>query len=336
MNILFTCVGRRHYLVDYFQRAKPSGSLIIGADMQSTAPAMAIVDKPCIVPAVYDPHYVEILADICRKEDVGAIISLNDLELPVLSAHDALFREAGVRLLVSSPAVTDICFDKWKTVEFATQLGIKTPKTYLDLGSASEAIVKGELKFPVVVKPRWGSASIGIEFPADMQELEMTYALLQKKLFRSMLAEISRTDALQAILIQEKVGGTEYGLDVFNDLDGRNLAVYVKEKLAMRAGETDKARLCNHPAMESLGKTIGENLGHIANLDCDVFEYEGNFYLIEMNPRFGGGYPFSQMSGANFPAAIYAMLNNESLNTDWFSKNFDQIFSKCDILIPVS
>jgi carbamoyl-phosphate synthase large subunit len=336
MNLLFTCAGRRHYLIDYFQKAKPVGSRIIGADMQATAPAMAIVDKKYIVPAIYSPNYIEVLADICINEKIGAIISLNDLELPILSENTEKFEALGVKIIISKQTVIDICFDKWRTVEFAHKINVKTPKTYLNLQSAKAAIDIGELQFPVVIKPRWGSASIGIEFPENGEELELTYKLLRKKLFRSMLAQISKTDAENAILIQEKIDGTEYGLDVFNDFEGNNLVVYVKEKLAMRSGETDKAVLRNDLAIEDIGRIIGNNLNHIGNLDCDIFEKDGNYYLLEMNPRFGGGYPFSQMSGANFPAAIYSMLKGEPIKDEWFAKKFDQTFSKCDILIPVS
>ncbi len=335
MNILFTCAGRRHYLIDYFQQAKPHDSVIVGADMQSTAPAMAIVDKKYEVPSVYATNYIDELLLICKKEQIGAIISLNDLELPILSENAEHFKSIGVKLLVSGNDVIDICFDKWKTIEFANKIGIATPKTYLNLQSALKAIEQRELNFPLVIKPRWGSASVGIEFPENMEELELSYKLLQTRLFRSILSEISSTDAENSILIQEKIDGIEYGLDIFNDLEGRNISVYVKEKIAMRAGETDKAVLRNHPAIEEIGKKIGENLKHIGNLDCDIFEKNGKYYLLEMNPRFGGGYPFSQMSGANFPAAIYALLNDMPLKDEWFKKNYNQVFAKCDILIPV-
>ena len=313
MNILLYMCRSQALPNRLFSTSQTRGSIIVGADMQSSAPAMAIVDKKYEVPSVYAANYIDELILICKKEQIGAIISLNDLELPILSENAEHFKSIGVKLLVSGKDVIDICFDKWKTIEFANKIGIATPKTYLNLQSALTALKKRELNFPLVIKPRWGSASVGIEFPENMEELELSYKLLQTRLFRSMLAEISSTDAENAILIQEKIDGVEYGLDIFNDLKGKNLSVYVKEKIAMRAGETDKAVLRNHPEIEEIGKRIGENLKHIGNLDCDIFEKNGKYYLLEMNPRFGGGYPFSQMSGANFPAAIYALLNDRTI-----------------------
>lgn len=336
MNILFTCVGRRHYLIDYFQKVKPVGSKIVGADMQLSAPAMQIVDKQYLVQSVYASDYIEELKSICEKEDIGAIISLNDLELPILSSQKKSFETIGVKVIISIKEVIDICFDKWKTVEFAQSIGISTPDTYLNLNSALTAIDRGILKFPIVIKPRWGSASFGIEFLESVEELEKAYWLLEKKLFRSMLAEISKTDEHNSILIQEKIVGKEYGLDILNDFEGKNITVYVKEKLAMRAGETDKSVLRDQKDIEQIGKKIGENLKHISNLDCDLFEKDGKYYLLEMNPRFGGGYPFSHMSGANFPAIIYALLNNDPIKNEWLSKDYNKVMAKFDSLIFVS
>lgn len=336
MNLLFTCAGRRHYLIDFFQQAKPANSLIVATDMQLSAPAMAVVDKKYAVSPVYAPGYIDEIKAICANDSIDAILSLNDLELPILSEHRNEFEAMGVTLIVSSKEVIDICFDKWKTIEFASRIGLSTPKTYLNLPSAVNALNTGALNFPLVIKPRWGTASIGIEFPESVEELEKAYWLLSKKLFRSIIGEISMTDSQNAILIQEKVEGKEYGLDVFNDLEGNNLAVYVKEKISMRAGETDKAVLRNHAEIEQMGKKLGNSLRHIGNLDCDIMSGKNGYALLEMNPRFGGGYPFSQLSGANFPAVIYALINHAPIRQEWLSKKYDTIYAKYDSLIDVS
>ena len=335
MNVLFTCAGRRNYLLEYFKEATGGSGKVIAADMSPTAPAMALADVARVVSDVYAEEYLDQILQICLEEKVDLLISLNDLELPVLSPHRQRFEEAGIRLLISEQEVIDICFDKYRTVQFCEDLNMGTPRTYLSLDEAKKALESGELSFPIVVKPRWGSASIGLEFPADMEELELAYRLVTLRVSRSILSEASKEDAERAVLIQEMIDGTEYGLDILNDFSGKTVQVYVKEKLAMRAGETDKSVLRDKPELEALGFRVGQALGHIGNVDCDMFEKDGKYYLLELNPRFGGGYPFSQMSGANYPAAILAWMENREFDFSTFQRNYDLAFAKCDTLIRV-
>jgi carbamoyl-phosphate synthase large subunit len=335
MNILFTCAGRRHYLLQFFKEVLGDSGRIIGADMQLSAPALVLADKAIAVPGVYADNYIDCLLDICKEEKVNAIISLNDLELPILAAARSRFEALGVTLIVSSDEVIDICFDKWKTFDFGKLHGFDVPKTYLTLEAVKEAINAGEVNYPLVVKPRWGSASVGIDFPDNEEELELCYKLQHLKLKSTILAQASGQDMDNAIMIQEKIQGKEFGVDILNDLNGKPHVVYVKEKLAMRAGETDKAVLREIPGLEALGFKLGEALGHVGNLDCDFFVKDGKFYLLELNPRFGGGYPFSQMAGANFPEAIISWLKGEAFDFSEFNKDYNKIFAKCDTLIAV-
>lgn len=336
MNILFTCAGRRNYLINFFKDELKGEGLVIAADMQMTAPAMASADCRIIVPPVNAPNYIKTLLEICRNHEVSAVVSLNDLELPILAENKELFDTVGSKIIVASSEAIDIAFDKKRTIEFATALGIESPLTFTSLSDAMQAIASGELHFPLVVKPRWGSASIGLEFPTNLTELELAFRLLSLRLGRTMLAEASQSDFDNTILIQEKIEGIEFGVDVLNDFNGCTRQVYVKEKLAMRAGETDKSVLRNHPEIENLGHKIGNALKHIGNLDCDVFEKDGRLYLLELNPRFGGGYPFTHMSGGNYVAAILSFLRGEEFDFTNFQKRYNIVFSKCDNLIQVS
>ncbi len=337
MNILFTCAGRRNYLVNYFKEELKGRGKVFAADLSKTAPALAEADVAILVPEVGDPEYIDVLENIIAKHNINAVISLNDLELPILSANRDRLGKHGCRLIVSNEKVIDTCFDKLKTVEFVKKLNIKTPKTFTSIKDVVAALDRGEIDFPLVVKPRWGSSSIGLEFPEDKTELKLAYQLLNYRLDRTILSGISASDRDRAIIIQEKIEGSEYGLDIINDLDGNHKAVIVKKKLSMRAGETDKAMTVDQPDLKNYGKMIGEALGHFANLDCDFFEdSDGDYYLLEMNPRFGGGYPFSHEAGANLPGAILSWLQGEAEPDKCFIVELNAAFSKCDRLIRVN
>lgn len=334
MNILFTCAGRRTYLLKYFKENMAPGDKVVATDMRLSAPALQAADVKLQVPAVYDPKYIDITLNICKEQNIDALISLNDLELPILAENKAKFEALGVKVIVSDPEVIDIAFDKYKTAQWVESTGLNAPKTYVTLASAKEALAKGEIAFPLFMKPRWGSGSIGLETIDDMEELDIYYHLLMKKIKNTILATASIGD--EYIMIQEKLTGNEFGLDVMNDLEGNNVAVSVKQKLAMRAGETDKAITVDLPEVREMGATIGRNLKHIGNLDVDIMQRaNGDYCVLELNPRFGGGYPFSYEAGANMPKAILQWLKGETVNPTILQPEYGKMFSKNDYLMEI-
>ncbi len=334
MNILFTCAGRRTYLLKYFKENMSEGDKVVATDMQLSAPALQAADVKLQVPAVYDPKYVDITLDICKEQKIDALLSLNDLELPILAENKARFEALGVKVIVSDPAVIDIAFDKYKTAQWIESLGLNAPKTYVRLDDCKKALAAGEIEFPLFMKPRWGSGSIGLESIADMEELDMYYNILMKKIKKTILATASVGD--EYIMIQEKLGGNEFGLDVMNDLNGNNVAVSVKQKLAMRSGETDKALTVDLPEVCEMGKKIGENLKHIGNLDVDIMQRaNGDYCVLELNPRFGGGFPFSYEAGVNLPKAIIQWVKGEEVDSSILQPEYGKMFAKNDYLMEI-
>lgn len=334
MNILFTCAGRRTYLLKYFKENLAESDKVVATDMQLSAPALQVADVKLQVPAVYDPEYVNVTLNICKEQKIDALLSLNDLELPILAENKTRFEELGVKVIVSSPEVIDIAFDKYKTALWVESLGLVAPKTYVRLEDAKKALAAGEIEFPLFMKPRWGSGSIGLESIADMEELDIYYNLLMKKIKKTILATASVGD--EYIMIQEKLTGSEFGLDVMNDLNGKNVAVSVKQKLAMRAGETDKAVTVDLPEVREMGYKIGEALGHIGNLDVDIMQRaDGAYCVLELNPRFGGGFPFSYEAGVNMPKAIIQWVKGEEVDPQMLQPEYGRMFSKNDYLMEI-
>lgn len=338
INILFTCAGRRNYLINYFKEALNGNGKVIAADEQMLAPAMIDADIAVKLPSIYANNYISELQEVVNQYSVSAIISLNDLELPILSKNKDLLEQNGAKVIVSSSEVISIGFDKWKTYNFIKDLGLNTPKTYIKLDEAINDIESGNLKFPLVLKPRWGSGSIGVDFPESIEELKLSYKLQKIKLKKTILNRISQEDLDYDILIQEKLGGKEYGMDIVNDFEGNYFGSFAKEKLAMRSGETDKAKSIIDERFEKLGEHISKNLKHIGNIDSDVFVVDDKLYLLEINPRFGGGYPFSHEAGINLAAIYIEWLKGEKNENLKHYNNYkkDIIFSKCDRLIQIT
>ena len=315
MNILLTSVGRRAYIIDYlrdvYKRLGLVGNIIAtNSDMNTTA--MSVADKAFESPIIYDEKYIPFLLEICKSEKIDMLISLFDIDLMILAKNKSRFEEMGVKVIVSNENIINICNDKFEMLKYLKKISMPVPKTYIDL---EEALKGADFdKNSYILKPRWGMGSLSIFEAENKKELEVLYEKAKRSIQKSYLRFESGADIDRAILIQEKIKGDEYGLDIFNDFKGENLTVTVKRKLAMRSGETDIAKVIENKELEDIGKKIAESLKHIGNLDMDILFDGQNAYIIDMNARFGGGYPFTHSAGVNELEALIRLCKNEKVN----------------------
>lgn len=325
INILLTSAGRRNYLVEYFREALRGRGRVFAADVREGAPALQEADGVVVVPPADDPHYLDALLEFCEAQRIGLLVPLSDLELPGLAAAQDRFAALGTTVLVSSPAVVGRCADKWATYEFLRLHGFRTPATYLNLADVQRALAEGRERFPLVLKPRRGSAALGLEFVYDDDELELGFELLGRRLARTILAYgqgvgeygAEPRDPDQNVLVQAFVAGDEYSLDLVCDLSGRYLTTLAKQKLGLRAGDTDSAVTVADPALSDLGRDLCRALGPVGVTDCDVFVSADGPTVLELNPRFGNAYPFAHVAGADLPAAVVAWARGEAPEPGW-------------------
>ena len=334
-NVLFTCAGRRTFTIRAFQQALNNCGRVFACDATREAPALQIADKGFVVPSVYAENYIDVLLTICRDQHVRLLIPALEPELPLLAAHRARFLEIGTLLLVSSPEIVATCYDKLETAKFLQRCDLIVPRTYVELGAARHALSRGEIIFPLVVKPRWGVGSIGLAIAEDDQELDFAFKATEKQIACSFFAQVSAAAPEECVLIQERLSGEEYGLDIINDLNGRHVCTFAKRKLKMRAGQTDRAITVNDEKFEKLGRLIGEQLGHVGILDCDLFASEDGCRVIDLNPRIGGGYPFSHVAGANVPSALVAWMNGEEADPRCFQIQPNLAIARCDEYVAI-
>lgn len=313
MNILFTSVGRRSYLVQYFKEVLENSGEVHVANSSPVSPAFLVADKSVVTPLIYDSEYISFLVEYCKRNHIDAVISLFDIDLPVLAKNKELFEEIGTTVVVSDYETIEICNDKWKTFCYLKENGFDVPETFISMDEAIGSLHSGSVSYPVMVKPRWGMGSIAVFEAENEEELRIFYAKTMRNIQNTYLKYESAVDIEKSILIQEKLKGQEYGLDVINDLDCKYVTTIAKMKYAMRSGETDCAVTVDRMDLKQLGEKLGNVMHHRANLDVDVFVTEDKCYVLEMNARFGGGYPFSHMAGVNLPLAIVKWLKSENV-----------------------
>lgn len=319
VNILLTTVGRRSYMVEYFKKALDGAGEVHAANGTAQSPAFRVADKCVVTPLIYDDNYIPFLLSYCQENKIDAVISLFDVDIPVLSKHKKDFAAIGTRVITADPWVTEICNDKWKTYQFLLENGFAAPKTYLTPDAALADIAAGKLTYPLFVKPRWGMGSIAVFEAENETELRVFFEKTKRTIGKTYLKYESNANIDESVVIQEKLCGTEHGMDIMNDLSGNPRSVIVKRKLAMRAGETDSAMTVDEPEIKALGERLAAIFRHPGNVDVDVFKTEQGAYILEMNARFGGGYPFSHMAGADLPQAIVNWLRGEDVSADLLS-----------------
>lgn len=291
MNILILSAGTRNKVVQYFKQAVGDKGKIVATDCSNLAPAVYDADEFYLVPRITAPGYLDRVLEICRKEKIDGVFSLIDPELSLLAKEKERFLEIGTTPIISPYELVETCFDKYRMYRLLLQMGIPTGKCYLDKEEFYQGKEKGEISYPVFVKPVKGSASIHINKVSSREEVEVLYELYDD------------------LMIQEYMDGQEYGADVYIDmLSGRCTSIFIKKKIKMRAGETDKSVSVKIPALFDLLQNFVEKCGFCGMIDIDIFEINGRYYISEVNPRFGGGYPHAYACGVDMPSQVIRNL----------------------------
>jgi len=287
MNILILSAGTRNKIVQYFKRAVGEDGRVIATDMSKYAPAVYEADGFYEVPRITEEGYIDLILDICKKEKISAVLSLIDPELSLIAERAADFAAVGAVVVGSSYELAEMCLDKWQMYKFLTSHGYKCARSYIDKEEFFADISRGVIGYPVFVKPIRGSASIAISKAYDRETVEFLF---------------SRSEGL---MIQEFLDGVEIGADVYIDMiSGEVVSVFTKEKLVMRAGETDKAISFKDPVLFELIEKFSADAGFLGQIDIDIFRIGGEYYISEVNPRFGGGYPHAYECGCDHPSLI--------------------------------
>lgn len=282
VNILVASCGTRNKVVQFFKEAVGERGRIIATDCSPYAPALYDADAHYIVPRITEEGYVDVILDICRKEQISGILSLIDPELSLLSLHSKEFEKIGVTVIGSPYELCERTLNKWEMYCWMKKHGYACAKTYISLAEFDKAIESGEVTFPVFVKPMKGSASLQIAKAENRETVEFLFHQGEQ------------------MMIQEFMTGQEIGVDCYIDLLNKDVvSIFTKKKLVMRAGETDKAvSFVDQRLMEQVEKFVLEN-GFLGQIDIDIFEKDGTYFFSEVNPRFGGGYPHAYLCGAD-------------------------------------
>ncbi|NRY60065.1 ATP-grasp domain-containing protein [Clostridium beijerinckii] len=309
-SLLLTAIGKRVQLIKHLKQ----NFNVIGVDAEELNPAKDFVDKFYKIPKINESGYIDSLLDICDNEEIKLLIPLYEREFEILHNERKKIENIGVLLLLSNIEILEVCKDKQKTYDYFCNSKINIPKVYSET-EIENIITFGDIdKFPLIIKPRDGMGSNGVYKINNIKEL------------------IFFKDYIENGIIQQHIDGKEYTVDVLVDLDGKPIYVVPRKRIEVKAGEVVKS--CTEKNQEIINATLKviENLnklkdknglGLVGPLTIQFFKKnDGDIYLLEVNPRFGGGVPLSFKAGADYGQRILEMIEGKKFD---YTKDFEEI-----------
>lgn len=295
MNLLIVSPGRRVEIVNYFkEEIHKLGGKVFTADMSEYAPALYSGDEYFILKKDFSnlEAYIESIIQLCIKNNIYNLITLIDPELKLFSENIDKFTNNNINVVISDKDIIQDTFDKLDFYEKYKE-EISLVNTWGNYDEVIKKIKNNALQFPLFCKDRYGSGSSGISKISSIEELEK---------YKNDVGKI----------FQEYIEGQEYGVDIYIDMISKQIvSIFIKHKLGMRAGETDKAiSIYSEDIIKEVIK-IQNIKGLKGPIDVDVFkDKDGKLFINEINPRFGGGYPHAYNCGINFISMIVNNLRN--------------------------
>lgn len=291
-KILFCSVGRRGELIKDFKDSMKDEIDIIATDNSCYAPALYLADKYYIVPLISDNNYLDTILDICCKEKIDAITTFIDPEIEILAKNRKEFEKLGVIVLAPYEETASLCFDKYKMYEYLTKCEINTVKTYSTYNDFKNDYEKDVVQLPVFIKPRTGSGSVGARKVQSLEELR-TFCKEDKTL-----------------IIQEYMNGLDLDADVYVDtISHKPVSIFTKRKIETKIGGANKTISFKDPKLFAFIEEIISHFEFNGPIDIDFFYKDGNYYMSEVNPRFGGAYLHAYGAGVDFIKLIVNNIN---------------------------
>lgn len=301
MNILITSAGRRVSLVRAFinelKHFKKDANVFTVDLNPELSSACRISDGFFTVPSVLKKNYCETLLDICLKNHIKIIIPTIDTELLTLAEHEKFFINHGVIPIVSDKQIIEMCRDKRKTHQYFDLIGLPRAKE-IDIENPG---------FPFFVKPYNGSSSNGIRIITSKSQISES---------------LKKDENLMFLEYLDPKKHTEYTIDLYFDRSSQIKCLVPRERIEVRSGEVSKGITRMNEVYDCILSKFSGTTGFKGCITLQLFvnNNDKSIYGIEINPRFGGGYPLSYFAKANFPQMIireYLLGDSIQFFSEW-------------------
>ena len=281
MNVLITSAGKRVSLVEMFQKElssiDPSGKVMTTDANPSLSAACQVSPHYFKVPKIDDKDYITTMLKICNDHDIKLLIPTIDTELLILAENRKIFSEIGTAVVICDVDFVKKCRDKRLIHNFFSEHGVEVAREF----------DKNNYELPLFIKPSDGSRSEDIHLIKEKHQLNKRFINEKRFMFLEYLSPEYYD---------------EYTCDLYYTKRGVLKCAVPRKRIEVRDGEVNKGLTQNNILVPYIKEKLSRVKGVRGCLTFQFFlEKEGNRIVgIEVNPRFGGGYPLSYLSGANY------------------------------------
>lgn len=294
---------------------------IIGADLSSDALTNSLfVDKYYQVPRYTDPTYVDVLLDICKKENVDVFFPHISMELPYIMERMTDFDLIGVKVAISDKETLATANCKYHLYEFMRVKGLTVPKYFLVDSADTLRNRIGELGFPqrpVCVKMTENSGSRGVRIVrADISKSELFMHDKPSSMnvtLDEMCEILDGCNPMPTIMAMEFLPGVEYTVDLLAD-HGKTLYIAGRRNTTSSMSIAQTSVVEKKDSAYKLCEDIVRELHLDGNIGFDfMMDENDNPWLTDLNPRVTATIILYAGAGMNFPYLRVKQLLGEEL-----------------------
>lgn len=253
------------------------------ADIDPNATGLYLVptNQRLLIPRGDTPHFADTMLAICKERKIEVLIATVDSELAPLAKVAHQFANSGIKVPLCPYETLKICYDKYELLTRCQQ-HIPTP----DFVLLNEHNIDQITTFPRFAKPRRGAGSRGI-------------ITIHSK------ADLAQIPLDNTYLVQELLPGDEYSVDTYIDSQGHPIAAVPRLRMKVDSGVAVIARTVNLPELSALATKVAAliDVRYVANIQFKQAS-DGQFKILEINPRFSGALPLTTEAGVDIPKLL--------------------------------
>lgn len=253
---------------------------VVATDMNKNSSGFFLADKSYVVPAGNSINFENKIRKIILKNSINIVISVVDEELEIFSKLSKI-----LNFICIQPKISFVknCLDKYKFSKLLNKLKLENLNTK-QLSFFADKKNENKIKFPIILKPRFGRGSRGVHLINSQNDL--------KKIVKNIKNNYDQW------IVQDYIDGDEYTVSVVAHSNGFDFAV-IPKLIILKEGITKIAITKKQKEIYKICSKIVKSINPKGpfNVQCRINNKNKKVYIFEINPRFSTSTTLTIASG---------------------------------------